>query len=1839
FVEEQLDPRVVAIDQYVASFKHRQGARIFRGGGQRFTIHTTPEAAPLAEGLVVDTTANETTVTVEPSFTGDFELAARIDASQIPIRPAGDSGADLKVTVPGDHPVTARLQVARLSQNIFEVSATATSKEGKGETFVVEPAELADIQQLRIVRIQQTLLFIVYEEGVGRLLGHVECTNEAIPARGTLIMRFSGALTPLVLTCQLLATVAWADDASRTFEWNVNLDGWKVLGPFPKESDDPTGLITEFVDNESQLRAGRIAFHNRKLLTWRDAPDRVVNLRTVLDINSSASHDQVAYAWNEFESPVEQTVRLSIGYDDHMVAWLNGEEILRGTDNLASALDQSVAEVSLREGRNTLLVKVSNGTGGWDVSARLLPAKPEEPLLTFYCVPGSNLGRLPVVEVELLDEQQAVIARHRSSGGRQRSPNRSGYFALYAQQPDVTPAFVRYFVDATGFDKSEVVASWDRARRQPVTIALRSDRPQQLVVVDGSTGQPVVGARIWSGKTFEEQVTDENGHVVLPGLDTMSDRCFVAAKGYTLQPVSLKWPRRGVLRAELKAGGRTLAGTVVSTDGTPITGAELRFGTFNGYAPTAVTDENGRFEVVGLPDGQSRVYPVISASGFVARDRFVQNLSDSETSVQWELTPGATITGQVIERETGRPAAGVRIVTGEDRFGSNTAVPEAITNAEGRYTLTGVPSGGCLVHAFSDDYAPEMKSVTASLGEATTIDFEVSVGEPVTGTIADPEGNPVPGVRLITDTWNGARMFEREARTDTAGRFTLAHMPPSEVEVHVLKQGFMAIRDLNVSAGDHVDVTMRPHVLHIIQIRDAKTGGIVPDLQIARGYLWSGNQDWNWRSDEWYTTRLYDAISGEMRIEIDEMVEYDIAYRFRAAGYAEAVVKLPRNPTEGETFSVQLEAARMLVGRVVDAATGQPQPGVIVAAVNGADRLRTDRYSEFQTPWQDISNNGTAAAWSTTDEEGRFKRPADSGTQEGAGIVLAAKEGGFCFIPGTLETLLGPADSPVDLPFPASGSITGQVLVAGQPIANTKVHVQWLGTQGGTQNDWNRSFGVGGSILTDAEGRFRFTGLGPGQYQLSQVFDIPLGERSSMTTYLGSTNVTLHPGQQVEHNLGRPPGHQLAGVARTSDGRPLAGSIISLNAIDEFRNRGGRLIATTADEQGRFVLEHVPEGTFSLMAEHYALQPGRWYDQDYSGTMTLEVEGDEQDIEISMAEIVRNSIQQSPTTLTGSLAPEFSVTLPGSDQPFVLSEHFGDVTAVIFMVSHDQKIATLNEIYEKFRDRDDVHFVFEFSHPAEMLPAYLEQASEQPVFPIHTSNQPERLTPLVGRFGTLGQFLCYVIGRDGRFASEAIPPENLVETIERALATPLEEPLAGDRVAEMKVAGARYENAGVPHQLVWHYPPPGEGGKVMVTLRAPGIEEQTQEITDPGPSESITFRPKCPRVIRGTAINIVTNEPAEGVPLRLHSQLGHIVTGTSDAEGHFEIPVFPEFYYGALDQGSPFAFATLETLSVSVGESRDPAPLKVSVAPSITLAGKVLDTQGVPVPDAVVAMQNGDRIVADEKGEFELGGIPAAGPSRIWASQGQVYGAVMLTDPQPDEVVTIRLGEGVGNSSAANVPLAVISFDWDIDQARRESAALGTAVRLGTGGRDHIALVAIGNLLQLVGVIDHDSQTEERLADELHGCIHDAANANHGRPANHPQRTGSPEVHHASQQASQRKQADARIKRDKCITKQYRALQEMPRKNLRVGVAMIEQAMEFGVQLREPCRGRHDQERHARQQDQWSQPDFGGEHARTGCRVDLQRDSVIRFRRSGNRSVRRPPCKHEQESERNDNEV
>ena len=106
-------------------------------------------------------------------------------------------------------------------------------------------------------------------------------------------------------------------------------------------------------------------------------------------------------------------------------------------------------------------------------------------------------------------------------------------------------------------------------------------------------------------------------------------------------------------------------------------------------------------------------------------------------------------------------------------------------------TIDGVPDGRGVLHALSDDYAPGQAYVRGRAGETTTHDFALNVGEPVTGTVTDAAtGEPLPGVYIVTDTWSGHRMFNRQVYTDANGRYALPHMPPGEVETHFLEAGY-----------------------------------------------------------------------------------------------------------------------------------------------------------------------------------------------------------------------------------------------------------------------------------------------------------------------------------------------------------------------------------------------------------------------------------------------------------------------------------------------------------------------------------------------------------------------------------------------------------------------------------------------------------------------------------------------------------------------------------------------------------------------------------------------------------------------------------------------------------------------------------------------------------------------------------------------------------------------------------------------------------------------------------------------------------------------------------------
>ncbi|HDM67242.1 MAG TPA: hypothetical protein ENG62_02515, partial [Thermoplasmatales archaeon] len=78
----------------------------------------------------------------------------------------------------------------------------------------------------------------------------------------------------------------------------------------------------------------------------------------------------VTYAYTSIISDREQTCQLWLGYDDGMRAWLNGEEILFDNRYGGFEVDMVKINVTLHEGENHLLLKVSEWMGAHGFAAR-----------------------------------------------------------------------------------------------------------------------------------------------------------------------------------------------------------------------------------------------------------------------------------------------------------------------------------------------------------------------------------------------------------------------------------------------------------------------------------------------------------------------------------------------------------------------------------------------------------------------------------------------------------------------------------------------------------------------------------------------------------------------------------------------------------------------------------------------------------------------------------------------------------------------------------------------------------------------------------------------------------------------------------------------------------------------------------------------------------------------------------------------------------------------------------------------------------------------------------------------------------------------------------------------------------------------------------------------------------------------------------------------------------------------------------------------------------------------------------------------------------------------------
>lgn len=145
----------------------------------------------------------------------------------------------------------------------------------------------------------------------------------------------------------------------------VNIGRWYIAGPF----DDPNGqgFTREYppekeIDLSKEYPGGK----GRQPVRWREANfvDGQVNSLVTLFRPEHAVRG-VAYLYRQIEVAAATELPVSLGSDDTLTVWLNGQVLLSENVFRACEPNQNQLTLKLRPGRNQLLMKIVQGEGDW----------------------------------------------------------------------------------------------------------------------------------------------------------------------------------------------------------------------------------------------------------------------------------------------------------------------------------------------------------------------------------------------------------------------------------------------------------------------------------------------------------------------------------------------------------------------------------------------------------------------------------------------------------------------------------------------------------------------------------------------------------------------------------------------------------------------------------------------------------------------------------------------------------------------------------------------------------------------------------------------------------------------------------------------------------------------------------------------------------------------------------------------------------------------------------------------------------------------------------------------------------------------------------------------------------------------------------------------------------------------------------------------------------------------------------------------------------------------------------------------------------------------------------
>ena len=141
---------------------------------------------------------------------------------------------------------------------------------------------------------------------------------------------------------------------------------WLLSGPYTESGQSGTELF-EIAFAPEKPDGGA---EWRPLIVPRETPSGLVEFDKIFGGN-----DRVAYLQTQLAADQPRDAVLELGSDDGIKVWLNGQLVHANNASRPCAPGQDKVRVQLRQGSNTLLIKVTQGGGGWAACCRLADAE------------------------------------------------------------------------------------------------------------------------------------------------------------------------------------------------------------------------------------------------------------------------------------------------------------------------------------------------------------------------------------------------------------------------------------------------------------------------------------------------------------------------------------------------------------------------------------------------------------------------------------------------------------------------------------------------------------------------------------------------------------------------------------------------------------------------------------------------------------------------------------------------------------------------------------------------------------------------------------------------------------------------------------------------------------------------------------------------------------------------------------------------------------------------------------------------------------------------------------------------------------------------------------------------------------------------------------------------------------------------------------------------------------------------------------------------------------------------------------------------------------------------